>query len=57
MRGVFKTSPTYLKKDVYSVTCLRRLNMVLCDFRKVIEISDKIDVGPLETLGAVHSCY
>ena len=35
--------------------------MVLCDFRRVIEISDKIDVGPLETLnkmkhflGVVH---
>ena len=24
--------------------------MVLCDFRRVITISDKIDVGPLETL-------
>ena len=56
----------YLKKDVFSVTSLRRLrNIILqvflvfrkyptkiisCHFCKVITISDKIDMEPLETL-------
>ena len=63
--GVFKTSQTYLRKDVYSVTSetyqkhLSRefvifqkypTKMVSCYFRRVTEIFYKIDVGPLETL-------
>ena len=59
---IFKTSRAYLKKDVFSVTCLRRLKNISCkylwfiknirryDFRRVIIISNKIDLGPLETL-------
>ena len=55
---------TYLKKDVYYVTYPRRLYLLQafvtfqkysmkinsCDFQRLIEISDKIDVGPLEPL-------
>ena len=62
---VFKTSQAYLKKDVFSVTSLRcpktflacilvfqkyPKKLTLCDFRRVITISDKTDVEPLETL-------
>ena len=61
----FKTSRAYLRKDVFSVKSPRRLKnislkyfwffkntsqMISCDFRRVITISDKIDVGPSETL-------
>ena len=61
----FKTSRAYLRKDVFSVTSPRRLKnislkyfwffkntsqMISCDFRRVITISDKIDVRPSETL-------
>ena len=80
---VFKTSQKHLKKDVFCVTSLRRLEhiskkmsfpwrlwdvsktslasifgfskirhtkMISCDFRRVITISDKMDVGLSETL-------
>ena len=79
---VFKMSQKHLKRDVFCVTSLRRLEniskkmsfrdvyetsqkllsqvflvfqkyvtkMISCDFRRVITISDKIDVGPSETL-------
>ena len=62
MCGVFKTSRTYLKKDVRNVvTSQKHLSQVFLvfkkyitkmtssDFRSVITISDKIDVGPPET--------
>ena len=63
---VFKKSQAYLKKDVFSFMSLKRLKkisrkywvifqnsptkMILSDFCRVIAVSDKIDVGPLETL-------
>ena len=62
---VFKTSQIHLKKEIFPLTSLRRLtnisrkyfwffkyvtNLILCDFRRVIAISDKVDVGPSETL-------
>ena len=58
---VFKTSRAYLRKDV-SETSQKHLwqvflvfqkyviKIILCDFREVIAISDKLDVGPSETL-------
>ena len=56
LRDVFKTSRAYIKKMTFSWRPGRLLN-VLCPFNlrpvatgKVITISDKIDVGPLETL-------
>ena len=63
--GCFKTSQTYLDKDVSPTTSLTRIKkisckyfylsmntqkVVSCNFCKVIEIFDKIDVGPLKTL-------
>ena len=63
---VFKTSSIYLKKrclfrdvsdtsqkylsQVFVIFQKYPTKMVSCDFRRVIKISDKIDVGPLETL-------
>ena len=33
--------------------------MILCDFRRVITISDEIDMGPLETLTQekINQCH
>ena len=59
---IFETCWVYLKKDVFSVTPQKHLSQVFevfqeylskiisYDFRRVITISDNIDVGPLETL-------
>ena len=46
---VFKTSQKHLSQ-AFLVFQKYVTKMILCDFRRVITISDKIDVGPSETL-------
>ena len=49
LRDVSETSQKHLSQ-VFVIFQKYPTKMVSCDFGRVTEISDKIDVGPLETL-------